>query len=115
MENGTSKTLLGFFVSGELQLDKDPDPSAFGMYQLKDDVYNRYKANPVIPFLTSGGAGSNSAAALFKAEDFEKVDNKNNVEQLGYRFTAKLDFQPVDNTMITLGGSFNVNDRTSNT
>ncbi len=113
LENGTSKTMLGFFVSGELQLDKDPDPSAFGMYQLKDDVYNRYKANPVIPFLTTSGAGSNSAAALFKADDFEKVDNKNNVEQIGYRFTAKLDFQPVDNTTVTLGGSFNVNDRTS--
>lgn len=114
LENGTSKTLLGFFVSGELQLDKDPDPSANGMYRLKDDVYERYKANPVIPISTSStSAGFNNAAAFFKASDFEKVDNKNNVEQLGYRFTAKLDFQPVDNTTITLGGSFNVNDRTS--
>ena len=113
LENGSSKTLLGFFVSGELQLDKDFDPSADGMFRLKDDAYNKYKANPVFPYLTPNGAGSISAASYFKAGDFDKVDNKNNVEQLGYRFTAKLDFQPVDNTTITLGGSFNVNDRTS--
>ncbi len=114
LENGSSKTMLGFFISGELQLDKDPDPSAFGMYRLKDDVYEKYKANPVIPISTSAtSAGFNNAAAFFKANDFEKVDNKNNVDQIGYRFTAKLDFQPVDNTNITLGGSFNVNDRTS--
>jgi len=113
LENGASRTLLGFFVSGELQLDKDPDPSADGMYQLKDDVYNAYKANPVIPIATTSGAGFNNAAAFFRANDFEKVDNKRNVDQLGYRFTAKLDFQPVDNTSVTIGGSFNVNDRAS--
>lgn len=114
LENGTSRTMLGFFVSGELQLDKDPDPSALGMYQLKDDVLERYKSNPVFPILTSpSSAGFNNAASFFKSSDFEKVDNKNNVDQVGYRFTAKLDFQPVDNTNISIGGSFNVNDRTS--
>jgi CarboxypepD_reg-like domain/TonB-dependent Receptor Plug Domain len=114
LEDGSSRTMLGFFVSGEIQLDKDPDPSALGMYQLKDDVLERYKANPVFPILTSpSSAGFNNAASFFNANDFEKVDNKNNVDQVGYRFTAKLDFQPVDNTNITLGGSFNVNDRTS--
>lgn len=113
LENGTSKTMLGFFVSGEIQLDKDPDPSASGMYRLKDDVYERYKATPLVPIPPSIGTGFTNAAAFFKANDFEKVKNKSNVDQLGYRFTAKLDFQPVDNTSITLGGSFNVNDRTS--
>ena len=72
LENGSSKTMLGFFISGELQLDKDPDPSAFGMYRLKDDVYEKYKANPVIPISTSAtSAGFNNAAAFFKANDFE--------------------------------------------
>ncbi|MFN0187359.1 MAG: carboxypeptidase-like regulatory domain-containing protein [Bacteroidia bacterium] len=113
LENGTSKTMLGFFVSGELQFDKDPDPSADGMYRLNDAAFEKYKSNPIVPFLTTGGAGSNSAAVLFRASDFDKVDNKNNVDQIGYRFTAKLDFQPVENTNITVGGSFNVNDRTS--
>lgn len=113
LENGTSRALLGFFVSGELQLDKDPDPSAIGMYRLKDDQYNALKQTPVIPFQTSSGYGFDNVASFYKDADFEKVDNKNNVDQLGYRFTAKLDFQPVDNTNITLGGSFNVNDRTS--
>ncbi|MBL7923499.1 MAG: carboxypeptidase-like regulatory domain-containing protein [Bacteroidia bacterium] len=114
LENGATRAILGFFISGELQLDKDPDPSAIGMYKLKDDVYNNYKNNPVVPFATGpNSAGFNNQAAFFQLDDFEKVDNKDNVEQLGYRFTAKLDYQPLDNTTLTFGGSFNVNDRTS--
>jgi hypothetical protein len=113
LENGATKSVLGFFISGELQLDKDPDPSAIGMYRLKDAVYNDMKQNPIRPYQTANGFGFDNAAAFYTNDDFDKVDNKENVDQLGYRFTAKLDFQPVDNTTFTLGGSFNVNDRTS--
>lgn len=113
MENGASRPILGFFVSGEIQLDKDPDPSAIGMYQLKDDKYRILETNPIIPFQTAAGFGFQNQALFFRESDFERVDNKNNVDQLGYRFTAKLDYQPLENTTITFGGSFNVNDRSS--
>jgi len=112
-ENGSSRALLGFFVSGELQFDRDPDPSAIGMYKLKDEVYNDMAANPVLPFQTASGFGFNNVANFYTADDFEKVANKNNVNQQGYRFTAKLDFQPVENTTLTVGGTFNTNDRKS--
>lgn len=111
MENGGEKSLIGFFVSGELQLDKDPDPSAIGMYRLKEDRWNDLKSNPVLPFQTATGFGHFNKAEFYTADDFEKVDNKNNVDQMGYRFTAKLDFQPLDNTTLTIGGSYNRNDR----
>jgi hypothetical protein len=111
LENGGSKAILGFFVSGEIQLDKDPDPSAIGMYRLKDDLYNQLKDNPIIPYQTANGFGHYNVAEFYTKEDFDNVDTKNNIEQLGYRFTAKIDYQPVDNTTVTFGGSFNSNNR----
>jgi hypothetical protein len=70
---------LGFFISGELQLDKDPDPSAIGMYRLKDAVYNDMKQNPIRPYQTANGFGFDNAAAFYTNDDFDKVDNKENV------------------------------------
>lgn len=117
LENGNRTPLLGFFLSGEYQFEKDPDPSGIGVYQLKDDVYNRIITNPITPYTIDVPGGVQTAAYFnadrLHAEDFEKVKAKNNVDQTGYRFTAKLDFQPLENTTLTFGGSFNVNDRSS--
>ncbi|MEP7264172.1 MAG: TonB-dependent receptor, partial [Bacteroidota bacterium] len=116
---GSSRTLIGFFVTGEVQSETDPDPSAIGMYQLKDGVYNDLKIHPTIPQLTNpNGSGSTAFGTVEKgeylhADAFEKVKTKNNVDQLGIRFTAKFDFQPTPNTGITIGGSFDRNDRNS--
>jgi outer membrane receptor protein involved in Fe transport len=116
---GASRTILGFFVTGEVQSERDPDPSAIGMYQLKDNVYNDLKANPIIPQLTNAALvgpqayGAVEKGEYLRADSFEKSKNKKNVDQLGIRFTAKLDFQPAPNTNITLGGSFDRNDRNS--
>lgn len=111
-ESGMEKPILGFFVSGELQFDRDPDPSAIGMYRLKEDVYAELQKNPIKPYQTGPRSfGSFSAPSYYTSEDFEKVENKNNVSQKAYRFTAKLDFQPLDNTTVTFGGTFNSNDR----
>lgn len=113
MANGASRPVLGFFISGEYQSDKDPDPSAIGMYRLKDEYYQELSQNPVRPFQTSGGFGFDNNAAFYTADNFEKVANKNNVDQQALRFTGKIDFQPLENTNFTLGGTYNRNDRTS--
>lgn len=116
---GASRTILGFFVTGEVQSEKDPDPSAIGMYKLKDDVYNDLKSNPINPALNNTAlTGAQAYGAVEKgeflnADAFEKTKVKSNVDQLGIRFTAKLDFQPTPNTGVTFGGSFDRNDRNS--
>jgi len=116
---GASRTILGYFITGEVQSERDPDPSAIGMYKLKDDVYEDIKLHPIIPQLNNANANAASAyGAVEKGEflhsdAFEKVKTKNNVDQLGIRFTAKLDFQPTPTTGITFGGSFDRNDRSS--
>ena len=113
LENGASRPMLGFFISGEFQSDRDPDPSAIGMYKLKDQYYDQLSVNPIQPFQTANGFGFENTASGYTMDNFENVKNKNNVDQTAIRFTAKLDFQPLDNTNFTLGGTFNRNDRTS--
>ncbi len=114
MESGGEKAILGFFVSGEAELEKDPDPSAIGMYQLKGSLYDQLKKNPIAPYQTGANTfGSFNNAIYYTDKDFEKSTIKSNIAQSAYRFTAKIDFQPVDNTSVSFGGSFNVNDRSS--
>jgi outer membrane receptor protein involved in Fe transport len=114
LENGMEKPILGVFLSGEYQFEKDADPSAIGVYKLKDNLYKELSSNPVVPYQTGPTTfGFYNAAQFYRADAFENVKTKNNVDQSGYRFTAKFDYQPMDNTTITLGGSFNANDRTS--
>lgn len=114
LDNGNKKSVLGFFVSGEYQFEKDPDPSAIGVYRLKDDAYSFLAANPVQPYQTGPRTfGALSTAEYYHADKFEKVTYKDNVDQTGMRFTGKIDFVPIENTTFTIGGSYNLNDRSS--
>lgn len=110
-ENGNkTNTMLGFFVSGEYQIETDPDPSAVGMYKVKDDVFEDIKSNPLTS-PSAGGTVFQYKTEFLTDDDFEKINIKQNTELAGYRFAGKLDFQPVDNVTLTLGGSYDKVDR----
>jgi len=103
-EGKVDRTLIGFFVSGEYQMEKDPDPSAIGFYKVKQEVWDEIVAAP----LASANPGSTvfrNKADTLKAWSFEKIDAKQNVKATSYRFSGKLDFSPVENLNITLGGT----------
>jgi hypothetical protein len=104
-EGKIDRTLIGFFLSGEYQLEKDPDPSAIGMYKVKDDIYNDILAAPLTA-TTAGGTVFRRKTEFLRADSFEKIKAKQNVEAKGYRISGKIDIQPVDNITVTLGGSF---------
>ena len=103
-EGKVDRTIVGFFLSGEYQIEKDPDPSAIGMYKVKDDIFNDIKKNPLSPTLNGGTVFRNKTEFL-TADDFEKIKAKQNVESKGYRVSGKIDIQPVDNITLTFGGS----------
>jgi outer membrane receptor protein involved in Fe transport len=109
-EGKIDRTLVGFFVSGEYQLEKDPDPSAIGMYKVKDDIYNDIKKNPLSNAL-SGGTVFKNRSEFLTADDFEKIKIKQNTASKGYRISGKLDIQPVDNITLTFGGSYDHNNK----
>ncbi len=99
------RTLLGFFISGEYLHEDDDDPSAIGNWKVKDDVLADLRANPLI--LNDQGSGVLKTADFVTYDDMELVKAKlfNPKDQIS--LAAKFDFQPVQNTNITLGGNFN--------
>jgi outer membrane receptor protein involved in Fe transport len=104
-EGKIDHTIIGFFVSGEYQSEKDPDPSAIGMYKVKDDIFNDIKSNPLNPTL-AGGTVYRPKTEYLTDDAFEKIKYKQNIPSKGYRISGKFDIQPIDNFTITLGGSY---------
>lgn len=104
-EGKVEKTLMGFFLAAEYQSEKDPDPSAIGMYKVKDEVWDDISRNPLSPSLTSG-TSFNRKSEFLNASSFEKIKYKQNVPAKSYRFSGKLDVQPFNNLTLTFGGSY---------
>lgn len=103
-EEGNS--ILGYFVSGEYEKMKDPDPSAVGMYKVKDDVMTELQNNPLIFSSNNGSVEALRASEFITYDDLEHVDAKQNVGRVNASAQGKIDFKPSKNTNITLGGNF---------
>lgn len=103
------RTIAGFSISGEYQKEKDPDPSAVGMYKLKDGVLDELKSNPLQVSLATGTVLEPRSLYINK-DDVEKINFKQNLENKAYRFSGKIDISPVKNVNITLGGNYDHND-----
>lgn len=102
-ENGVKSPVIGYQVSGEFNVSKDPSPSAIGAYKLNDNVLNDLKNNPLQP--SSGGVPIYRASYV-KASDLTHVDARQNVNNMEYRINGKLDFKPTSNTNVTVGGNY---------
>ena len=97
-------SILGYFLSGELRSVDDTDPSAIGMWKVKDDVLAELQANPFV-LAPNANAGLLSSSEFLKESDFELVDAKLNTNQKRINISGKLDFKPSNNTFLSLGGS----------
>ena len=112
---GLTRPVLGYFIAGELNHQKDPTPSAIGMYKVKDDVLANLELNPLRPSPTGMGTLRNAEFLRLDPNedgdisdgDFEKISAKQNVEQTSVRLSAKFDYSPTDKFNFTLGGSAN--------
>lgn len=99
---GNKDAKVGFFISGEVSTDKDPDPSAVGVYKVKDEKLAELEAAP-LSASESGGTLLN--AELLRMDDLEKVKARQNVKRNSLRVAGKLDFKLSKNMTFTLGGS----------
>jgi hypothetical protein len=106
---GGKRPVLGFILSGEGSVEKDPDPSAIGTYKVKDDTLRALEANPLRP--APNGSGFVRNAEFTTMDDLEKIKARQNVASRTLRLNAKLDFRPTDNLNITFGGSVDYNNR----
>ncbi len=95
-------TSLGFFVAGTYTYLKDNDPSAIGIWKIKDDVLADLEADPVRP--NPNGGGFVSAANFVRKEDMEHVKTRPNTNQLSYQISPKIEWQPIRGFNVVLGG-----------
>lgn len=104
--NSLGKPVLGFFVSGEYESEKDPDPSAVGVFKLKDDVMKDLQQHPLIFKFDNGIVSSDRAGEFITNEDIVYVDARQNVARQNTSIQGKLDFKPSLKSNITMGGNF---------
>ncbi len=98
-------SILGYFFSGEYRDIDDTDPSAIGMWKVKDNVLADLRENPFV-IAPNAAAGFLSTSEFLRESDFELVDAKLNTNQKRINLSGKLDFKPAQNTYLSLGGSF---------
>ncbi|MEE2953632.1 MAG: TonB-dependent receptor [Bacteroidota bacterium] len=103
LSDGAKRTLLGYFVSTEFTMEDDTDPSAIGMWKVKDNVLDQLRAEP---FVYNENEGFKSSSNFLTPNDYENVQAKQNTARHILNASGKLIFQPVTNTTLTLGGSY---------
>ncbi|MBX7241293.1 MAG: TonB-dependent receptor [Bacteroidia bacterium] len=97
------RSVVGFFLSGEYDYNRDADPAYFGLYKLDPDKLADLQANPMIynPSLTTFVNTGN----YLKGSDLIPVKAKAYNQDVNIRGLARIDIQPADNISIKLGGS----------
>jgi len=103
--------IIGYLLTGEYSFVKDHDPSAIGIPQLNDQVFNDIQENPSqfvgIPnYLDFSTVYSVNRAEFLKESDWEIVDVKPNNGRNEIKLQGKLDFRLGENINFTFGGAF---------
>jgi len=105
------RTLAGFFVAGEYQTEKDPDPSAIDLYKVKDDKFKEITENPLTQ--SPAGTGFVYSTDYLRASDLEKIKAKPNFDAKGYRVNGKINIYPLEKVEVTIGGNYDREDNHS--
>lgn len=100
--SGGKQAKIGFFLAASVASEKDPNPSAVGIYKIKDDKLKELQEKP-ISVSEAGTAQLNGE--FLKLEDLEKVKAKQNIPAKSVRLSGKLDFKVANSAKLTLGGS----------
>ncbi|PBQ33126.1 hypothetical protein CNR22_15505 [Sphingobacteriaceae bacterium] len=109
--DSTRRTVLGFFVSGQGNYIKEPQPSFVPIYVLKDEKLQELKENPLTP--SRSGTGYVRSSEFVTKDDMTTQRFRPNATNRLLSINGKLDFQPTANTNITLGGFYEYNDNLS--
>lgn len=102
-ENEYKTSLLGFFLNGELDYNRDSDPAALGVYQLDDAVLTDLQQTPVQ--ISEDGQSFRSRANYITGEQIQSIKAKTNNESLRARALVRFDFQPANSVLIKAGGN----------
>jgi hypothetical protein len=97
---------IGYFFSGEYLGNRDGDPSAVGVWRVKEDVLTSLRNNPLVP--NPVGVGYSNRASFVRESDLQNVKAGLNVADNSFRFASKIDFRLNDYINITVGGNADI-------
>ncbi len=95
---------VGYFLSGELSNVDDKDPSAIGIWKVKDNILEELRNKPFV-LAPNASAGFLSTSDFLTESDFELVDAKQNTNEKKINISGKIDVKPSKNTFVSIGGS----------
>ena len=99
------KPILGFFIAGEAEFQKDQDPAQGGVFVVDEDAYTDFQENPLT--LDQSGNFFLQRANFMTPEQIGTSKYKYNNNSTGYRLNTRLDLQPADNILIKFGADYN--------
>lgn len=102
LENGGSRTVVGFRMSGQFLDQKDGDPPALPVYRAKESVLANLAAHPL---LANGGSGSNAAENLTR-DSVDVFKYRPNNKRRDIDLTGKLDFRLTEAIDVSVTGTF---------
>lgn len=103
-DEGQGTALMGYFIAGEFEYQKDPRPSAIGNWKVKDDKLAEIEATPIIP---SGlGTGTNRSGEFVGQQYLENTAAKVNSANYSLNLSGKLDIRTSKTTNLTFGGNY---------
>lgn len=104
-ENGKRTTsLLGFFIAGDFNYNKDGRPIGIDIYKAKDDYLAYIEENPLRP--AQGGFGTYPNVLFTEMSDLEKVKSTQNTSNYNVSVSGKIDIRTTETINLTLGGSY---------
>lgn len=101
---GNKTPIIGFFLSGQGNYEKDPSPSYVGITKIKDSKLKELEDKPLR--VTPTGDGLYPELLFVGKEDMETVKARQNVARKSLSLNGKIDFKLAPNTNLTLGGAF---------
>jgi outer membrane receptor for ferrienterochelin and colicin len=107
--DSTRRTILGFFVSGQGNYVKEPNPSFVPIWVVKPEKMEEIKEKPLLP--SRSGVGFVKASEYVTKNDMTTQRFRPNAAQRLLSLNANIDFAPTPNTNIRLGGYYGYNDQ----
>lgn len=107
-DDQSSRPLLGFFASGELETRRDQNPSYVGAYRAKSDYLEQIRNNPTTFSYNPTGPSpvrQVASADYTTLDKLEKVKAQENNENRNFNFNTRIDFQPSNNSIFAVGFS----------
>jgi outer membrane receptor protein involved in Fe transport len=106
--DNVARSVIGYFLSGELTYIKDGSPAAGGAYTVNPETLAYLQENPLRPSGTGFGSFPNSQ--YIGKDDLRNIRTNEYNSRYGASFSGKIDIRLSRTANMSIGGRWNYND-----